>query len=425
MQDKGQGPAQGGGKAALLWGMGGAAGLAVGALIWLVVLNRPEPLDTSIDEEAAVTAPDPAEQASTAPVDQAAAVPTADDPEPAPPAAPPSFDTVRVEADGSVLVAGSAPAGANVLLMVDGVEAGRSDADAQGKFATFLSLGPSALARVLTLRAVLDEGGILVSDASVILAPTPDPAPPALATAEGEVEAQPETTEPAASGDPVAPAAGVLVADGQGVTLLTDAAPPAELVIDTIGYDRLGNVDIAGRGAPGAFARVYVDNALQATAPVSGAGKWRAKLTTVAPGVHSLRIDQVDGAGKVTARAETPFQREEPAKVAIAELAHAASQPAADTGESGAAPTGDASLAGGVAPAQPVAEPTTGAAPAVTRAAVITVQPGFTLWAIARENYGDGLLYVRVYEANKSQIRDPDLIYPGQVFTVPAPADEG
>jgi nucleoid-associated protein YgaU len=55
----------------------------------------------------------------------------------------------------------------------------------------------------------------------------------------------------------------------------------------------------------------------------------------------------------------------------------------------------------------------------VTAAAIITVQPGFTLWGIASESYGDGLLYVQVYEANKDQIRDPDLIYPGQVFTVP------
>ena len=51
----------------------------------------------------------------------------------------------------------------------------------------------------------------------------------------------------------------------------------------------------------------------------------------------------------------------------------------------------------------------------------ITVQPGFTLWGIARENFGDGVLYVQVFEANKDKIRNPDLIYPGQVFTIPQP----
>jgi nucleoid-associated protein YgaU len=47
------------------------------------------------------------------------------------------------------------------------------------------------------------------------------------------------------------------------------------------------------------------------------------------------------------------------------------------------------------------------------------VQPGFTLWAIARDRFGAGDQYVRVYEANRDLIRDPDLIYPGQVFALP------
>ena len=49
----------------------------------------------------------------------------------------------------------------------------------------------------------------------------------------------------------------------------------------------------------------------------------------------------------------------------------------------------------------------------------ITVQPGFTLWGISRQRYGDGFQYLRIYDANKDLIRDPDLIYPGQVFSLP------
>jgi nucleoid-associated protein YgaU len=69
-----------------------------------------------------------------------------------------------------------------------------------------------------------------------------------------------------------------------------------------------------------------------------------------------------------------------------------------------------------VAAAEPVA--LAGAAsppPTVT----ITVQPGFTLWGIAQERLGDGVLYVQVFEANRDRIKDPDLIYPGQVFSIP------
>jgi nucleoid-associated protein YgaU len=47
------------------------------------------------------------------------------------------------------------------------------------------------------------------------------------------------------------------------------------------------------------------------------------------------------------------------------------------------------------------------------------VQPGATLWAIAEERYGNGVFYLKVFEANRAAIDDPDLIYPGQVFTIP------
>ena len=52
---------------------------------------------------------------------------------------------------------------------------------------------------------------------------------------------------------------------------------------------------------------------------------------------------------------------------------------------------------------------------------LVTVQPGNTLWGISRRSYGEGTLYVRVFEANRQRIRDPDLIYPKQVFKIPRP----
>lgn len=79
-------------------------------------------------------------------------------PEPDKAAAAPTFDTVRAEADGSVLVAGAAEPGAKVEILVDGKPAGSADADASGKFATFLSLGPSAAPRVVTLDATGEDG---------------------------------------------------------------------------------------------------------------------------------------------------------------------------------------------------------------------------------------------------------------------------
>lgn len=48
-----------------------------------------------------------------------------------------------------------------------------------------------------------------------------------------------------------------------------------------------------------------------------------------------------------------------------------------------------------------------------------TVQNGDTLWAIAARYYGDGAQYTKIYEANKDQISNPNLIYTGQVFVIP------
>ena len=47
------------------------------------------------------------------------------------------------------------------------------------------------------------------------------------------------------------------------------------------------------------------------------------------------------------------------------------------------------------------------------------MQPGANLWRIALSRYGEGASYTLIYQANRAQIRDPNLIYPGQVFSVP------
>ena len=45
---------------------------------------------------------------------------------------------------------------------------------------------------------------------------------------------------------------------------------------------------------------------------------------------------------------------------------------------------------------------------------------GNSLWRIARATLGEGIRYTVIYEANRERIRDPNLIYPGQIFSIPA-----
>ena len=52
--------------------------------------------------------------------------------------------------------------------------------------------------------------------------------------------------------------------------------------------------------------------------------------------------------------------------------------------------------------------------------ALHVVQRGDTLSAIAKEYYGDAMKYPVIFEANRPMLKDPDLIYPGQVLRIPA-----
>lgn len=144
------------------------------------------------------------------------------------------------------------------------------------------------------------------------------------------------------------------------------------VTLDTISYDEAGDVVLAGRGRAGESLRVYVDNKSTAEAKVTVGGTWEARFSSVAEGRYVLRVDALDEAGGVSSRVESPFQRIFP------------------TAEQLATPN------------------------------KITVQPGHSLWLMATERYGSGHLYTQIHAANKDAIRDPDLIFPGQIFEMPS-----
>ncbi|WP_343079398.1 LysM peptidoglycan-binding domain-containing protein [Ostreiculturibacter nitratireducens] len=457
--------------------VGAGALFAVAVVVWWLVFGgRPVeesvvPLPTEPATETAtapaVEAPEPtaaapetvAEPETSASVPETTAAPAQPEPAPAPAAMPaaPTFDTVRSEADGSTLVAGKAAPGAEVRVLVDMAEAARVKADGRGAFAALFDLEPSARPRVLSLVAVSPDGGETTSGQTVILTPRPEAVAAAEAPDAPEVAAAPEATASVETGEIAAgPAASAgsaptaLVLDDSGVHLLAPAEAPANLIIDTIAYDAEGAVRISGRAADGVEAgavRLYVDNLLVDTVDLGTGGAWESSLPGVGAGIYTLRADQIDDAGKVVSRFETPFKREAPDVIVATAAAISpagAPAPAPDSAAvaSGAATTDQgapttesttaevATGAVGAKPEEPVgavaatgetaaAAVTGGETASPTRATLVTVQPGFTLWGIATETYGSGFLYVRVYEANKDQIRDPDLIYPGQVFTVP------
>ncbi len=414
---EGSGPGAGAGSLAI--GGAAAAGVAaVGFAVWSVFI-APEREDATEAEVAAVqseeTASDQADDVAAPVADapgETAEVASSNEVTPqesiAPDQAttsPPRIDVVRVEPSGATVVAGRAAPGSDVTLRLDGAEIDAAAADASGGFVAMLSLPRSDVPRVLSLEMALADGSVLPGEETVIIAPVAGPeTQPATATETAVAVAEPEAapdaseqvaalddtaaetpvvetgTQEASAPDPDASAPTVLLADDDGVRVLQPSgdAPDAQeqIVIDTITYDLGGDVVLAGRGRAESGLQVYLDNQPVRLSEIGADGQWQADLPDVDPGTYTLRIDEVGAGGEVVSRVETPFLREEPEVIAAL--------PAPDDGIS-----------------------------------VVTVQPGFTLWGIAREEWGEGIRYVQVFEANRDQIRDPDLIFPGQVFTIP------
>lgn len=294
------------------------------------------------------------------------------------------------------------------------------------------------------------------------------------------------------------------------------AEPPAKtadvpLRLDAVDYNDKGDIIFSGRAKPGTAVRLYVDNGGVGDAVVDSAGNWSfAGNDIIAPGTHTLRADQIDGSGKVVARIELPFQREDAAAVAAlnapaqpepqpqlapqpeatqtqpvpqptqpettqAEPAPQPAQPEKTEAQPAAPQTTEIAKAEpeAVTPApsapqpsteqpsteqqpaeqpsteqQPAEQPSTGQQPAESqapekteevaaapqpepeveakpaepdkpRSGKVVIQPGNNLWKLSRVIYGRGINFTVIYDANKEQIRDPDLIYPGQIFAIP------
>ncbi len=378
--------------------LGGLAAVAIGVLIFLMM---PQPDTDEVPAEVV------AETATSVPAPVAAPAPeaVAEAPEPEQAQQVPEFDTFRVEPDGSMVIAGRAEPGQTVDVILAGEAIDRVVADAGGNFVALPVAGPAAQPRRLSLLAD-PEGDAIASTTSYIVAPiaapvviaaVEDPEPnvtPEAPQAPADVQAVPSIAAPQAPTVPdtdLAPAAPVaptvLQADADGVRVVqaspTLTAPEAQpnVALDAITYDPEGEVQLSGRATGDGAVQVYIDNEPVTASPVTEGGDWRIDLPDIATGVYTLRIDEVDAEGGVVSRLETPFRREEAADVA----AVLAEETSVDGFE----------------------------------VAVRTVQPGATLWAIAEENLGAGIFYVEVYEANRDLIRDPDLIYPGQIFRIP------
>lgn len=443
----GEGMAEDGGKSGtpmgVVAGVGAAAVVVVAA--WLAFGGRDEPaVQTPAEGVQATAVPASVDPKPAEPQPEPVAAEPVTAPEAAPVAAPvatvaaPAFDVVRIAPDGAATVAGQAAPGAAISLRVAGAEVAAGKADGQGKFALLFTLPPSDTPRLLQL-VTIEDGKETAAPATVAVAPIagPPPAEPeAVAAATPPSTPTPAVIDPATSAAAmptlVSPPAALLVT-GSGVKVLQSGAEPmpgfaAALTVDSIAYAADGAVQVGGLGQPGQTVRLYLDQSPLTEVPVQADGAWSVTLPEVKPGLYTLRADQVLADGKVTARFETPFKRETSEALAAALGSSIAppeptQAPAAQPEPAPATAPVTEPVTAPATPEAPVAEPTpqpvAATAPEPAAPVSVTVQPGYTLWGIAKSEFGDGVMYVQVFEANKDRIRDPDLIYPGQVFTIP------
>ena len=330
--------------------------------------------------QAAKPAPEAAMAAVPAPAANAAAAGTAAT-APARPAEPatgsgmvmaPSFDIARISPNGQAVIAGRATPNARIVLLDGGKEIARTGADGRGEWVLLLQEQPLPPGQH-ELRVVQHiEGRAPVTSVQVVVAVVPASAPPPVPTPLAGGAAA-----PAAPPVPREETLVMVVPPAGAATLIQPSSPggvprSGDLAMSTLDYDDHGQVTITGQAPAGASVRAYLDGSAVADGRAGRDGRWQlVPDKPVVPGKHTLRLDRLAETGQPTARLEIKFERAQAAEPAEGEVRR------------------------------------------------LHVVRGDNLWNISHAHYGDGGRFTVIFGANRDQIRDPNLIYPGQVFSLP------
>jgi nucleoid-associated protein YgaU len=204
-----------------------------------------------------------------------------------------------------------------------------------------------------------------------------------------------------------------LAEPGKPTQVLSDARPitavtaPGTISIRAVEAQQGGGFFASGTGAPGAQIRLYLNDAFVAAVKVGPDGRWSVTVEKgMSAGNYAVRADLVSpDDGKVLARSEVAFAY--PAGP-VAGTAPKSQMAAASAGRSDSG--SDAASPGRTAGTDAV----------VPDLRTAKVERGDSLWRISRTMLGQGVRYTQIYDANTTQIRNPRLIYPGQVLVVPS-----
>ena len=305
------------------------------------------------------------------------------------PAAAPLTSTVQVSAvefEGSkIFVAGSAPAASTVRALVDDKEIGKTTAEASDHFVIEGNVDLTVGSHIITVEELNADGTVKVRVRVPFERPQTDQAtvamqaPSAATATAAPIENQSTASDRAAFEKlrtDVAKAFGILsnLYKDQATPALDQAIAGRSAVV--IGLKSLSEFRTAAATEP-AFTAFAGDIAAKARQLLTSVEAWPNDVAAIGKGIASLASR-------------------------LAEL-HITAAPAP-------------------APQAPAGPQTFEQAPLAESQNSVIIRRGDTLWQISRRVYGQGVRYTTIYLANEEQIKNPDLIEPGQIFGVPKEA---
>ncbi len=272
----------------------------------------------------------------------------------------PSFDIVRISRNGTGVIAGRAEPNSDIYIYARDKVIGSAVADRNGEWVLLyddpLPPGPTELSLKSTMPG---EFEVFSSDVVIVAVPSRDED----RFIEDEENGVIVILSPRTGGGPTR----VL----QKPRLVNFSELAKGLSLDSLDYDEDSNIIISGSASKNARVRIYLDNEYLTEVTASEEGVWfHSFVKELNLKEHIIRIDQLLEGDDVEVRIEQPFTRGNDI---------------------------DSTKAKGE----------------------VIVRPGNSLWHIARKLYGSGFHYTLIFGANKSLIKDPDLIYPGQKFALP------
>ncbi|MEW9522943.1 LysM peptidoglycan-binding domain-containing protein [Agrobacterium radiobacter] len=310
----------------------------------------------------------------------------------APSAAAPLTSSVQVTAvefEGSkIFVAGSAPAGSTVRALVDDTEIGKTTTEASGHFVIEGDVDLAVGSHIITVEELNADGTAKVrvrvpferpqTDQATVAMQTPSTSSSATTTA-APAENQSTASDRAAFEKlraDVAKAFGILsnLYRDQATPALDQAIAGRSAVV--IGLKSLSEFRTAAATEP-AFTAFAGDITAKARQLLTSVEAWPNDVAAIGKGIASLASR-------------------------LSEL-HITAPPAP-------------------APQAPAGPQTFEQAPLAESQNSVIIRRGDTLWQISRRAYGQGVRYTTIYLANEDQIKNPDLIEPGQIFGVPKEA---